>query len=109
MRCSRIAGTAIIIVSQLYLPLFGQQPGLSIPAAPSSYQLVTQTFYSRTQSYYTYRAILTNSGPSLTSTTATITSLAPSVTVVAGQGTLHFSPVPANGQVTSSDTFTILV
>jgi len=41
--------------------------------------------------------------------TATVTSSAASVVIVAGQGILHFGPVPANGQVTSMDTFAISV
>ena len=82
---------------------------LSIPANNSSYQLVSSTRFSLTQFYYTYRAVLSNSGPAITGVTATVTSTTPGVLVVAGQGTVHFDPVPANGQVTSTDTFTILV
>ena len=90
-------------------PVFGQASNLSIPPTSSSYLLVSQTFVTRTQSYYTYQAILVNAGPALTSVTATATSLSPNITVVAGQGTLHFSPVPANGQAISTNTFTILI
>ena len=88
-------------------PVSGQFSGLSIPPTGSSYLLASQTFVTRTQSYYTYQAILVNTGPALTSVTATATSLSPNVTVVAGQGTLYFSSVPANGQAISTNTFTI--
>lgn len=100
---------AIALFAPGQLPLFGQLSGLSIPATASSYQLVTQVFVTRAQSYYTYQAILTNTGAAVGSVTATATSLSPDVSVVAGQNTLHFPPVPANGQVSSTNTFTILV
>src|ERR1019366_5569551 len=46
----------------------------------------------------------------LASATATLTSLnVVSFRVVPGQDTLQFGPVPAGGQVTSTNTFTILV
>ncbi len=90
-------------------PVSGQIPDLSIPPTGSSYSLVSQTFVTRTQSYYTYQATLVNTGPALTSVTAVAISLSPKVTVVAGQGTLHFSPVPANARSVSTNTFTILV
>ena len=55
------------------------------------------------------RADLINPGVALGSLTATLTSLDPfTVRVVPGQGSLTFAPVPANGQVTSNNTFTIL-
>jgi hypothetical protein len=69
-------------------------PGLSI----TNYQFVSEQRWSRTQSYITYRADLVNSGPAVQAVTATVTSLAPSVEVVAGQANLHFSPVPAGGE-----------
>jgi hypothetical protein len=70
--------------------------------------LVNQTFVTRSQSYYTFQAIVVNSGPPLASVTATATSLSPNVTVVAGQGTLYFSPVPSMTPTVSTNTFTIL-
>ena len=103
------AAIAIALSAPGPAPLMGQVSNLSIPPTRSSYLLVSQTFVTRTQSYYTYQAVLVNAGPALTSVIATATSLSPNVTVVAGQGTLHFSPVPANGQATSTNTFTILV
>ena len=61
-----------------------------------------------------YTAVLNNTGGALPGVTATLTSLASNVTIVPGQGTLEFSPVPsgtpsAPSQVTSTNTFTIIV
>ena len=74
-----------------------------------NYQLVSRQAAAGAQSYLTYRGDLINPGASLGAVAATLTSLDPfSVRVVPGQGTLNFAPVPANGQVTSSNTFAIL-
>ena len=87
---------------------FGQSSGLSIVASPTSYPLVSQTFVTRSQSYYTYQAIVVNNGPALASAAATATSLSPNITIVPGQGTLQFAPVPSNTSTISTNTFTIL-
>ncbi len=111
MRYVQGAAIAIVLLALSPSPTLGQSgiSNLSIPPNNSSYQLVSSTRFSLTQFYYTYRPVLSNSGPAVTGVTGTVTSLAPGVLVVAGQGTVHFDPVPANGQVTSTDTFTILV
>src|SRR5579862_9106721 len=83
--------------------------GVSSSLSIINYQQVSQQRFSRTQSYFTYSASLLDNGPALASVTATVTSLSSSVQVVAGQGSLHFGPVAAGGQVQSNDTFTILV
>jgi hypothetical protein len=88
--------------------MFGQSSDLSIAASPASYPLVSQTFVTRSQSYYTYQAILVNNGPALAGATATATSLSPNITVVPGQGTLQFAPVPPNTPTKSANTFTIM-
>ena len=79
--------------------------GLSI----TNYQFVNEERFSRTQSYVTYKADLVNTGQARGPLTATVKSLVPSIQTVAGQTNLHFPAVPASGQVTSTDTFTILV
>src|SRR5450759_1445133 len=85
---------------------FGQASSLSI----TNYQFVSEQRASLTSSDVTYRADVKNTGVALASVTATLTSLDPfSVRTVPRQDTLHFAPVPANSQVTSSNTFTILV
>ncbi|MGD1069448.1 MAG: putative Ig domain-containing protein [Bryobacteraceae bacterium] len=89
--------------------VFGEEPPFSIPPVDSSYTLVGQTRNSLTKFSYTYQATLVNAGPAVSNLTATLTSLASSVTVVAGQGTLQFASVPANGNATSTNTFTITV
>ena len=109
MRYPYTAAAAIALSVLGSSPVSGQVSNLSIPPTASSYLLVSQTFVTRTQSYYTYQAILVNTGPTLASVTAVATSLSPNVRVVAGQGTLHFSSVPANGQSVSTNTFTILI
>ncbi|HME07291.1 MAG TPA: hypothetical protein VKG25_09580, partial [Bryobacteraceae bacterium] len=79
------------------------------PQAILNYQLAGVQPAAGNQSYVTYSADVVNCGRALTSVTATLTSLDPfTVRVVPGQGTLNFAPVPANSEVTSSNTFTIL-
>jgi streptogramin lyase len=61
------------------------------------------------RSYLTYRASVLNSGPALDMLTATLTSADPSrLEVVAGRDTVTFVPLPANSQVTSDGTFTVV-
>src|ERR1700676_4135307 len=75
----------------------------------TNYQLVSQQNMGPTRTNFTYRADLVNTGGPLGSATATLTSADPfSIRTVPGQDTLQFAPVPANSQVTSSNTFTIL-
>ncbi len=73
------------------------------------YDLVTETRVTRSQWYATYKAKLLNNGPAVTAVTASVTSPTPSVQISPGQGTVHFGAVGSNAQVTSNDTFTILV
>ncbi len=73
------------------------------------YVLVGREPASGTRSYLTYRASVLNSGPTLGGLTATVTSPDPSrLEVVAGRDTVTFVPLPANSQVTSDDTFTVM-
>jgi hypothetical protein len=58
---------------------------------------------------YIYGADLLNTGPALTSATATLSVSVSNIQIVAGQNTLNFGPVSASGQVTSKNQFTILV
>ncbi len=76
------------------------------------YQLVSQVPATPTTSYFSYRAQLLNVGPTLPSVTGTLSVASwasSSVSIVPGSGNLQFSTVPHNGQVTSTNTFTILV
>jgi trimeric autotransporter adhesin len=97
-----VAALSVLVPS---IALAQTPPSLSI----TNYQLVSEQRISRTESYVTYKADLVNTGPARTAVTATATGTVPSAQVVAGQGNLHFAPVPANSQVTSSNTFTLLV
>jgi len=85
---------------------FGQAQSLSI----GNYQVVSEQSITQTQSNVTYRADLMNTGTVPAIVTATVTSLNPySVRTNPGQDTLRFPPVLANGQVTSTNTFTVLI
>jgi hypothetical protein len=93
--------TSSTTASCVPLPLPG---GLAI----DSYSLVSQVAATGAQSYMTYRADLLNSGKTiLNPLIAMLSSLDPSIRVV-GSGVLDFASAPANSQVTSSNTFTIL-
>jgi PKD domain len=81
-------------------------PGLTIVG----YQFVSEQPAAAGKLFVTYSASLINTGGALDSVTATASSLNPYAIILApGEGTLKFSPVPANSQVMSIDTFTILV
>ncbi len=76
----------------------------------NNYVFVSEQTISITQSYVTYKADLVNTGKPEATVKAVATSLNPSsFTVVSGQDTLLFGPVPGNGKVTSSNTFTLRV
>ncbi|HVO33052.1 MAG TPA: PKD domain-containing protein, partial [Elusimicrobiota bacterium] len=100
----------LIALSLLLAPaMFAQAPPAPRPFI-TNYQFVSQIRISSTQSDLTYHADIINPGQSLTPLTAILTSLDPSkVRVVQGQGSLNFPAVPAYGQATSSNTFTVLV
>ena len=74
-----------------------------------SYSLVGQVASTGTLSYLTYRADLLNTGTTILSPLiARLSSLDPSSVQVVGQGELNFASAPANSQIASSNTFTIL-
>ena len=105
-----VCPTAAVFLTLTFLApsmLFAQggAAGLSI----DNYQFVSEQRQTRAQWFITYKADLVNTGGARTGVVATVTSLVPSVQVVAGQSTLHFPAVAANSRVTSTDSFTILV
>src|SRR5579883_1483659 len=108
MRYVCSAAALAFLAAYASTPVYGQ-PVVPANLTITSYQLVSSTRYSLNQWYVTYSASLANSGPAAPAITAAVKSLQPSVQVVAGQGMLHFPPVPAGGTVTSLDTFTLLV
>ena len=76
----------------------------------TNFQVVSQQVITPTQSRVTYRADLVNGSSSFASVTATASTSNPfMIRVVPGQDTLTFAPVPANSQVTSLNTFSVLV
>ncbi|MGA3077243.1 MAG: hypothetical protein ABSG56_26625 [Bryobacteraceae bacterium] len=90
----------------------GQSQNMGAPFANLdmvNYSLVRQIAVTGTQSYMTYRADLLNRGTTaMGPITANLTSLDPSSVQVMGQGALNFASAPANSQVASSGTFTVL-
>ncbi len=90
-------------------------PSTCQPAAPpgltiTGYQFVSEQPAAAGKLFVTYSAELINSGGALGSVTATASSLNPFAIILApGEDTLKFKPVPANSQVASNNTFTILV
>jgi Putative Ig domain/PKD domain len=103
------SAVAAVVASMILAPSIASgQAGIS-ELSITNYQFVNEQRVTRTQWYISYRADIVNRGVSALSVTATVTSLTPAVEVVAGQGTLHFPLAPPNSQVTSLDTFTLLV
>ena len=100
---------AIAVVLSLLGPSVVYAQGAPSDLSITNYQFVSDERLTRTQWYVTYRADLMNYGPARSGVTATVTSVAPSIVVVPGQGTVHFASVPANGRAISTDTFTLLV
>jgi trimeric autotransporter adhesin len=100
----RFFARPIIFLPLICLPAPLQGQGLSI----ANYQLVSQQTIQRIVNV-TFRADLVNTGAALGAAAATVTSLNPSIQVAPGQDTLQFASVPANSQVTSSNTFTLQV
>lgn len=95
------AAKLVAVLLPFSTAVWGQAPALSI----TNYQLV-----SKFGTAVTYRADIVNRGAALTSATATLTSLDPfSVRTRPGQDVLNFGAVPANGQVTSTNTFTVIM
>ena len=75
-----------------------------------NYQVVSQTPAAGTKYAVTYQADLQNSGTALDSVKAVGASNNPfTFRMFPGADVLNFAPVPANGQTTSTNTFTILV
>src|SRR5688572_7960257 len=99
----RYVCAAAAIALSVLIPSGASAQVLSI----TNYQLVSEQRVTRTVYDLSYRADLVNNGPARAAVTATVTSSVPSTQVM--QGSLHFANVPANGRVTSSDTFTIRV
>src|ERR1035437_7215477 len=107
MRCVCLPAVTMIAVCVLVPSvIFGQgAPSLAI----TNYQYVSEQRISQASSYVTYRADLVNAGAARIAVTASVSSRVSSIQLVPGQGVLHFAPVPANGTVTSLNTFTIQI
>jgi hypothetical protein len=105
-KLSTVKAVAVVLLS-LCQGLFAQitTGNLSI----TNYQFISEQRMTRNDFYVTYRVDLVNHGAARPASSATVSSTTPNVQILPGQGTVHFGPVPANGQVTSIDTFTISV
>ena len=104
-------GNSIAAVLSAILILVNS-PVLAQEAASSpimNYKLISERHAGTSQWYVTYRAELKNDIQPNSSLAATVTSTAPSVKVLPGQGKLHFGRSPAGAQASSRDTFTLLV
>ena len=101
----RYVSSATLVALSILAPAaaFGQ---LTI----TNYKLVSQQMVTLTTTNYTYSAQVVNTGVPLASVTATATSLAPATArFLPSTNVLNFGPVGTNGQVTSTNTFTIQV
>jgi hypothetical protein len=103
------SGTSLIFALSVLTSSLAFGQGSVSDLSVTNYQIVSEQRATITQSYFTYRADIVNTGRGRDALTATVTSKVPSVQVVSGQGSLRFAPVPANSQVTSGNTFMILV
>ena len=77
--------------------------------AITNYQVVSSQAVTRTTASYTFQADLVNPGGAMPAASATLGVSTQSIQMVSGQNQLHFSPVPANSQVRSSNTFTVVI
>src|SRR5271165_1308587 len=86
-------------------------PGQAQNFSVTNYQFISQSPVTATQWQVVYKADLVNAGATPYATvTGQLTSLNPfSFRTITGENQLNWAPVPANSQVTSSNTFTILV
>src|SRR5579884_1083409 len=93
----------VLVISAFTATLLAQNEAFSI----TNYQLVGQQVVPGNQTIATYRADLVNAGMAQATVTAGVTSLSSSIQILPGQNTLIFSSVPAQGRVTSQNTFTV--
>ncbi len=103
-----VRSAAVLALSILSFSLIAQSqtPNLTI----TGYQFVSQTPVTSTLWQLTYSAsVLNNSSEALGSVTATISNGPFGFQTIGGQSTLNFGAVAANGQATSTNTFTVLV
>ncbi len=104
----KLSSILAVAVSLPFCPgLFAQ--GTLGSLSITRYNYVSEQRMTRNIFYVTYTVDLANNGGARTAVTATVTSSTPNVQILPGQNTVHFGPIPANGQVTSLDTFTISV
>ena len=99
-----VCSAAVLALSILSSSLVAQSQTLTI----ASYSYVSQVAVRPTQWQVTFSATVVNSGAALGSVTATISNAPFGITLIGGEDVLNFGAVPANGQATSTNTFTVL-
>src|ERR1700683_5349221 len=100
---------ATLFACTLIAPQGGLAANPTAGLTVGNFQFVSENRDTRTLFYETYQATLSNPGAAAGNVTATVSSTSPYVSVVPGQSVLQFSPVPANSQVLSTNTFTIII
>lgn len=101
----RNAWAALILIATLLLLTIGRPAHAAPELTIGNYQLISSERIGRTESEYTYKAAVTNTGSDALDVSATLNINAPGVTVLSG--TLSFGDVAAGTTATSADTFTI--
>src|ERR1035438_2791421 len=108
MRYVSLAAVAVAVSTLVPSVLLGQIDSTKLTV--QGYQLLSEVRYTRTQSYFTYKASLLNIGPDIPAVTATLSiQFSPSTLIVPGMGNLQFPAVGTNSTVDSLNSFTILV
>jgi hypothetical protein len=91
------------------LTVLGTYATQAVPQAIRNYRLVSTQPADGGLVSVTYTADLVNCGSALEAVTARVESLDPNIVPVSGLRSLTFTPVPANSQVSTASTFTLLV
>ncbi|MBY0502299.1 MAG: carboxypeptidase regulatory-like domain-containing protein [Bryobacteraceae bacterium] len=89
----------------LFVPALAQSQVLSV----TNYRLISTERVNGSLSIHTLTADLVNTGGARSVVTATVSSPVPNLQTIPGQQNLHFISVPASSQVSTLDTFRIMV
>jgi K319-like protein len=110
-RYLRATIAALIFLAPSAMVAQNRPMGVSILGTLSitNYQVISTVPSRLGTSTVTYSAELLNSGPALTSVTATVASSQTGVSIVSEENTLTFAPVPANSVAPTTGTFELLV
>lgn len=101
----RNAWAALILIIMLLLSATGRVAHAAPELTVGNYQLISTTRIGRTESEYTYKAAITNTGSDASNVTATLSIDVPGVTVINNQ--LNFGDIQTGNTLESSNTFSI--